>query len=223
MCPWERERFFRSSRHAELMEVILHPNEITMVLDRTHTHTDTDTQTQFLSVALLTLSLSLSVSLFGYDVPSKVRLCATVDHASSLWPPDLSYYKISRIADIDLISTLLLAWEGNLSLALLVYVAKLDILLDAIKKVLSLCYLLACSTFLMNIVLLQWDLKPGKWNSTLLLPNIYDLTKSIQSQCKKQKSECTQTHKYTHSHMNVDTTAYFQMDIRFKINVPRQT
>lgn len=194
----ERERFFRSSRHAELMEVILHPNEITMVLDRTHTRTDT--QTQFLSVALLTLSLSLSVSLFGYDVPSKVRLCATVDHASLLWPPDLSYSphtgcKISLIADIDFISTLLLAWGGqwksvsDLTLALLVYVAKLDILLDVIKT----CYLLVCSTFLMNVVLLQWDLKPGKWNSTLLLPNIYDLTQSIQSQCKIEVRVYTNT------------------------------
>ncbi len=34
----------------------------------------------------------------------------------------------------------------------------------------------------------------------------------VSSVCKKQKSESTQTHKYTLSHMYIDMSAYFQTD-----------
>lgn len=152
------------------------------------------------------------------------RLCITV--VTSRPHILTSHIKMCLIAGKDFISTLLLAWGGqwqsvsDLTFALLVDVTKLDIFLDVIW---SLCYLFACSTFLMNNLLLQWDLKPGKWNSTPSVPNIYDLTQSIQSQCKKQKSESTQTHKYTLSHMYVDMMAYFQTDIHLEINVPSQT
>ncbi len=98
----EREGFFRSSRHAELMEVILHPNEITMVLDRTHTCTHRHNS----SVALLPLCLSLCLAVrvwcalltpFVCNFRSCIAAVTSRQH--------IVIYQISWIAGTDFIST----------------------------------------------------------------------------------------------------------------------